>query len=932
MPFKRSLLRYAHSAGHTHCCYTADGDRIITSGTDGDIRIWQGIDDDDPNSECIGEYVICTAHYPDRILASTDLNTVQAYTYPERNRDGTEFTFTAPVTTIKVDSKFIAAGSEDTIIKVVPVDKSDEFFELTGHDGPILKIDTSPKGLLASSSGDGTIKIWDLKERKEIKTIKGFPEATSFYNAKSFFTPSFEPTKGSQLAYVQGKQVQVVETVNWSKTVTLKDDKITSDYTVCSFSPCGKYIAAGETKATDAQKITAIQWNPANNGEFAYTDSTGQLGTIIDCYNADEDILENGIDETDSVKDDVDFGDIEFDKDDEDNENCVSLERIKNETLGLTKNIDDDDDLLELKTIRSDSVADVKVTSTVSAIQPPFQSSSTPSHLEHRYMCWNNVGVVKAHNTDDENSIGVEFHDASVHHDIHIGNYLNHTMAALSTTVLALACETPSKLVCIALSAGSREWSISLPDCEEIIAVGASDKLVAVATDVNNLRIFSVMGTQRELISLPGPPVAVAGYGDTIIVAYHGGPPLNNSQNMCVMLVQAIGLSVRCREFRLALTPGTKLTWFGFSDRGSPVCNDTMGTVRLFNLKGNYWTTICDMNKHIKNASDTFFIVDVSEHSQIVRAILCRGGAYPMTTPKPLVSELPMQIPMCDMESEKSELEESLIRHANLQVDGAEKSLKEIAIKLFAIACRSENEVRAKELVEMIASPLLLPIAIKYANKLGRIHLSAKLSELMPQLEEQEKLKEKHSNDIEMEAVNLLQNSPMNASLMLAQRDQTPSMSIAPKPILSSQGKRNPFKRGAGGASKLTKNPLSHLTEKAIGFSDSQSQDSQSLNGFNLLTNETNTDDTSNNGSSNYRDDNIENQAQNAASTTPRIKFMDWFKEHRDEIESENPDVIAAELTKIGMRQFKALQSDMRTSKRKAEDDGSAAFKLTKYD
>lgn len=37
----------------------------------------------------------------------------------------------------------------------------------------------------------------------------------------------------------------------------------------------------------------------------------------------------------------------------------------------------------------------------------------------------------------------------------------------------------------------------------------------------------------------------------------------------------------------------------------------------------------------------------------------------------------------------------------------------------------------------MIASPNLLPLVIKYANKLGRIHLSAKLSELMPQFEEQ---------------------------------------------------------------------------------------------------------------------------------------------------------------------------------------------------
>ncbi len=57
-----------------------------------------------------------------------------------------------------------------------------------------------------------------------------------------------------------------------------------------------------------------------------------------------------------------------------------------------------------------------------------------------------------------------------------------------------------------------------------------------------------------------------------------------------------------------------------------------------------------------------------------------------MTTPKPLVTELPMQIPLCDMDSEKSELEESLIRNANLQADAAEKNMKEIAMKLFAVS------------------------------------------------------------------------------------------------------------------------------------------------------------------------------------------------------------------------------------------------------
>lgn len=53
------------------------------------------------------------------------------------------------------------------------------------------------------------------------------------------------------------------------------------------------------------------------------------------------------------------------------------------------------------------------------------------------------------------------------------------------------------------------------------------------------------------------------------------------------------------------------------------------------------------------------------------------------------------------------------------------------------IACRTEMEARAKELIEMLASPHILPLAIKYAGKLGRLHLAEKLGELLPQFQEQ---------------------------------------------------------------------------------------------------------------------------------------------------------------------------------------------------
>lgn len=152
---------------------------VITTGSDGDIRIWNGVDDDDPNTRCVGEFVLYHTIYDNRMLVSTDLNTVQAYTYPDGDRDGTIFRFTAPVTCIKVNDKFIAACSEDMTIKVEPRDKSSEFFELCEHEGPVLRIDLSQKDLLASSSGDGTIQIWNLIEKTLIKTLSGFDKVKS---------------------------------------------------------------------------------------------------------------------------------------------------------------------------------------------------------------------------------------------------------------------------------------------------------------------------------------------------------------------------------------------------------------------------------------------------------------------------------------------------------------------------------------------------------------------------------------------------------------------------------------------------------------------------------------------------------------------------------------------------------------------------------
>lgn len=382
------------------------------------------------------------------------------------------------------------------------------------------------------------------------------------------------------------------------------------------------------------------------------------------------------------------FDNNDNDDEDDDDDNCVSLDKLKNDTMrnaGLDAEgnyLDEDSNSrgLPAASVRSmDNGPSLKLCARQKAIQP----GATPMHLEHRYMVWNAVGIVRCHRTDAENSIEAEFHDASMHHGIHMSNFLSHTMASLSSSVLALAGGDQCKLVCIALGAGSREWSASLPNCEEIVALTASEKLVAVGTDTRFVRIFSSMGNQREMLCVPGPIVAMSSHQNKLMVVYHSGIS-EEEQVLSCLLVDAFGLTLRSRTVCVPITPRAKLTWVGYSDRGSPITMDSFGMVRAF--KANLWFPVCDATQHAKGASDQFFIVDVSESKQVIQAVHCRGASFPLTHPRPMVNELPMRMPLCEIETEKSQWEDDLMRSSIFKVDSGDKAGQEAALKLFAVS------------------------------------------------------------------------------------------------------------------------------------------------------------------------------------------------------------------------------------------------------
>lgn len=82
-----------------------------------------------------------------------------------------------------------------------------------------------------------------------------------------------------------------------------------------------------------------------------------------------------------------------------------------------------------------------------------------------------------------------------------------------------------SKLQCLHFSSWdtNKEWMVDLPKGEDAKAVCLGQGWAAVATSALVIRLFSIGGLQREIFSLSGPVVCMAGHGEQLLIVYHRG-------------------------------------------------------------------------------------------------------------------------------------------------------------------------------------------------------------------------------------------------------------------------------------------------------------------------------------------------------------------------------------------------------------------------
>ena len=224
------------------------------------MRIWAGIDDDDCESFLIGDEVLSVALNNSKIFAGVGgTNVLSGFNWEGESEGVVGPRMAADVTAVAScsgEDSSLVAGCGDFSVKVINIDTF-ATVNLQGHTAPVLSVDLTRQGdVAASSSCDGSVRVWSCKGGEEVKlNIPDLhPKSNDVPNSVTVAGLRFS-RDGSLLA-VPGAGTGEVEVlgrdINWGRVGKVKLNKLQQKemVTCLDWSNKATYIIAATNKVS----------------------------------------------------------------------------------------------------------------------------------------------------------------------------------------------------------------------------------------------------------------------------------------------------------------------------------------------------------------------------------------------------------------------------------------------------------------------------------------------------------------------------------------------------------------------------------------------------------------------------------------------------------------------------------------------------------
>ena len=401
--------------------------------------------------------------------------------------------------------------------------------------------------------------------------------------------------------------------------------------------------------------------------------------------------------------------------------------------------------------------------STGVVLQGTLQPNASPLERRRRFLAFSSSASLVVGEQDGESVFVLERSgDHGVPHRQIINNNSGCTMGALCPSGFVAASATTVVFAAVgaapaAATAGTTQdaepacdWSREMPEDERVVGVAANRTGVCVATSRGFLRLFSLTGMQRAIVSTGGAHVCCVGR-DAVFAEIAQDERTGAYACQC-FAVDAAGVPHARGAGAVPLARGTALAWAGLSDALALCVLDTRGLLQMrvesgadtsagASASAALWAPVLDL------AAVPHWLVDVcGTEAFLVR--LRAGEACPPTAPPPLVDTLPLTPPAVEEPAAAETAlvvqlmrDRLLLAHrvgagtvAPAAVPRAEAQLDVLALQLVAALARAPpspaREPRILALCRALALRRSLLIAAKFVNSAGLARLAGTIADM----------------------------------------------------------------------------------------------------------------------------------------------------------------------------------------------------------